>query len=106
MLICFDVDGTLETSNGPVKTSRLVSLKDWGHRVIIVSPSPHFPRYADTDDPVFPNVSGNDTRLENLLEAKQMFGSEEFYLYISDNPGDDEVAKQAGFSFMHPKDFR
>ena len=44
------------------------------------------------------------TRLENLLSASLRYPSL-LYIYVSDNAGDDEIAKNAGFSYIHPKDF-
>jgi hypothetical protein len=42
-LVCFDVDGTLETSAGPVTVEQLRRLEAAGVAVAIVSPSPARP---------------------------------------------------------------
>ena len=44
------------------------------------------------------------SRLEEL-EAAQCYPSD-FYIYLSDNVGDDDVSRQAGFSYIHPDNFR
>jgi hypothetical protein len=48
-------------------------------------------------------VSEN-TRLENLLAAAIRYPST-LNIYVSDNTGDDMVAKMAGYVYCHPKNF-
>ena len=45
-LLCFDVDGTLDTGDGPIPVSVLHELNGMGHKVVIVSPSPLRPKDA------------------------------------------------------------
>jgi hypothetical protein len=95
---CFDVDGTLESSSGPVSLSDLDALMDMDHVVLIVSPSSAVPeRYA--------KCLTEGTRADNLKEARKMFDGGTEYIYVSDNPGDEEVAREAGFTFLHPNDW-
>jgi hypothetical protein len=91
VLICFDTDGTLETSNGPVKTDRLRELERQGAKVVIVSPSSARPQG-------FVCINDLPSRLECLQKASQTFPSE-MKLYVSDN-GDMDIAKQAGFIYI------
>ncbi len=46
------------------------------------------------------------TRLESLQKVKSLHPEEKLFVYVSDNSGDDAVAYQAGYSYIHPKDFR
>ena len=99
ILLCFDCDGTLDCSGGPVKVSRLIELQINGVYIAIVSPSPACASLH------FPHVIDGASRKDCLLKAKGKFPAA-LCIYVSDNPGDDAVAAEAGFAFMHPKDFR
>lgn len=96
----FDIDGTLETSGGPVKTSMLLSLQRRVHRlgsyVYLVSPSMARP-------PGFPVVLVG-TRHENLEHIKALHPDEEDFVYVSDNKDHGE-AELAGFLFVDAEDF-
>lgn len=93
MIFAFDVDGTLETSGGPVTTAMLQYLARFGE-VVIVSPSPHKPEGF--------KVIADSSREENLKTA----GGKERTLrfYVSDN-GDSEIARKAGFAYVDREDF-
>jgi hypothetical protein len=106
ILIALDCDETLNVSNGPISISRLGEINIPPYiQVVIVSESTlcsqlPFPRF----------VNGNRlrprsvTRLENLLSAALRYPSL-LNIYVSDNAGDDEIAKNAGFVYIHPKYF-
>ena len=99
VLIVFDCDQTLDLSGGPIPVSKLYEINTPPYiQVAIVSPSPFcaklpFPRF----------VTGN-TRLENLLSAALAYPSL-INIYVSDNIGDNINSEEAGFSYIHPKDF-
>lgn len=95
VLVAFDVDGTLETSQGPVKIDTLVHLDNAGVSVVIVSPSNAYPREFEGRR-ILPN--GGGSRSGNLLEAKRLFPSD-LYFYVSDN-GDIGEAQIAGFVYV------
>jgi hypothetical protein len=99
VLLCFDVDGTLDSSAGPVPFARLRELVRLGAEVAIVSPSLNWPVG------MLPALVAGPGRLDNLVAAALKYPAE-LNLYISDNPGDEEVAKQAGFAFVRPEHFR
>ena len=99
ILLCFDCDGTLDCSGGPVKVGRLIEMQMINVYSVIVSPSP-----ACASIP-FLHVIDGTSRKDCLLKAKEKFPGA-LCIYVSDNPGDDAVAAEAGFAFMHPKDFR
>jgi hypothetical protein len=72
-----------------------------------VSPSGSYPKLPDRgDEPVFPRFVAGPNRFDNLMAVKEAFPQKEFYLYVSDNPGDDVTSQAAGFTYVHPKDFR
>ncbi len=85
---------------------RLVELAGQGWTIVIVSPSGAFPKMPGLEASIFQRYVNGPNRVDNLLAAKADHPNEEFYLYVSDNPGDDQVAASAGFAFMHPTHFR
>lgn len=106
MLLAFDCDETISVSNGSVLVERLYEINTPPYiQVVIVSESAlctqlPFPRFV-SDHRLRPR---SVTRLENLLRATLRYPSL-LNMYISDNDGDDIIAKNAGFSYIHPKDF-
>ncbi len=106
ILIALDCDGTLDSSDGPIPISRLYEINIPPYiQVVMVSESTFcsqlpFPRFVNNDRLRPRRI----TRLENLLSAALRYPSL-LYIYVSDNVGDDEIAKSAGFSYVHPKDF-
>ena len=101
ILIALDCDGTLDIGSpiGPIPVSRLYELNTSQYiHVVLVSASPFCVQLP------FPRFISENTRLENLLAATVYYPSM-LNIYISDNPGDDENARMAGFIYVHPKDF-
>ncbi len=90
-LYAFDVDGTLETSNGPVTILRLKQLQSLGHAVVIVSPSELAP--AD-----FEKCLPGD-RTANLVEAATRYPQAKRKVYVSDN-NDQASAEATGFEYI------
>lgn len=111
-LICFDTDGTIECAeenseyiSGPIKISTLCTLQNYCE-VIIVSPSPYYPKYDDGESMfLLENEYGSDTmRHMNLLKALNRFikahkKSPAIKLYVSNN-GDYKEAQKAGFIYV------
>jgi hypothetical protein len=108
ILICLDCDGTLFTTvslippvkvaQTPVPLSRLHELETAGVQFVLVSPS------SACDGLPYPRITHPD-RSKALLEAAERYPSD-FYIYLSDNVGDHEVSQKAGFSYIHPDNFR
>ncbi len=94
-LLCFDVDGTLDTGDGPIPVSVLHDLEGMGHEVVIVSPSPLRPKDAG-----FPEFLSVD-RKKNLLDALEAHPDDR-PVYISDNEGDDKLSEEVNFEYVHP----
>ncbi len=95
VLIAFDCDGTLNSSDGPIPISRLHELNVPPYvQIVIVSASPFCARLP------FPRFVSENTRLENLFRYPSTLN-----IYVSDNLGDDMTAKMAGYVYCHPKDF-
>ncbi len=108
ILICLDCDGTLFTteslippvrvSQKPVPLSRLDELEAAGVQFVLVSPS------SACDGLPYPRILHPD-RAQALRDAAARYPSD-LYVYLSDNVGDDGVSRQAGFSYIHPDNFR
>jgi hydroxymethylpyrimidine pyrophosphatase-like HAD family hydrolase len=91
-VFAFDIDGTLETSSGPVTISRLDDLRRAGHYVYLVSPSEARPKGL-------PIVAGGAHRSDNLRQVKAMHPDEAEFIYVSDN-GDMTAAAEAGWEYV------
>ena len=102
VLVCLDTDGTLETSGGLVTVSRLLQLGAAGVKIVIVSPSPNYPK-DEEGSPLF-ELRNQLSRGENLRLSKERYPSD-LYLYVSDN-GDNYISKEEGFVHVKPEDFR
>lgn len=105
LVIALDTDGTLETSNGPVKIQWLVKLRDNGATVCVVSPSLFYPRDG-ANNPRFELVNSAPDREENLRKVATTNPGADLYVYISDNAGDDVRARNTGFTYVHPVNFQ
>lgn len=114
VLVCFDCDGTIFTtdhfgpgapvSQRPVPLRRLAALAAAGAQIVIVSPSDAceklpYPRILAASGDTVPD------RVDALREAVRRYPAD-LCLYVSDNQGDDRVAREAGFCYVHPDDFR
>lgn len=99
ILIAFDCDLTIDKSQGPVKVTRLYELHKPPYiEVVIVSASPFCAQLP------FSRYVSENTRLENLIAASKA-NPALLNIYVSDNTGDDIVARNAKFAYIHPKDF-
>jgi len=108
ILICLDCDGTLYTTvslippekveQTPIPLSRLEALEAAGAQFVLVSPS------SACDGLPYPRITNPD-RAKALIEAAERYPAD-FYIYLSDNVGDDQISQQAGFSYLHPDNFR
>lgn len=97
VLLAFDVDGTLDSSAGPVPVARLHELAGVpGCAVVIVSPSAARPGG-------FTEFIADD-RAANLAAAAARYPAD-LSLYVSDNE-DRDAARQAGFTYVDRGDFR
>jgi len=100
MIIACDVDATLDCSDGPVPVPRLRELALAGYTVVIVSASAKRP-------PGFIEIlSGTQDRRNSLEEVKRRYPQEILFLYLSDNPNDEALARELGYCYIHPKNFR
>ncbi len=87
-----------QISQSPIPLERLSALDAAGAQVVIVSPSDACESLS------YPRIIRSE-RVEALREAAYQFPAD-LYIYVSDNLGDDRVAQQAGFSYLHPDHFR
>lgn len=106
ILIAFDCDETMDISSGTVDTLKLSEISIPPYIQIVIVSESHicsqlpFPRFVN-DNRLRPR---SVTRLENLLSAALRYPSL-LNIYVSDNDGDNIIAKNAGFVYCHPKDF-
>ena len=98
VVVMFDCDGTLEIGNpsGYVRREDLDWLVSKGFIAVNVSESPNCASLN------IPRVIAPGNRLQALLKAKEQF-KPDACVYVSDNPGDNVVAKQAGCLYVHPE---
>ncbi len=102
ILLCFDVDGTLDSSAGPVPFEVLLALQEAGMPVAVVSPSANWPK---AEHPELDFATPDQGRQTNLLRAKEAFPGARVLLYVSDNPNEDTLAQEAGFLRILPPEF-
>jgi hypothetical protein len=100
MLFLFDCDGTIEVGvpPDPVELSDLYFLVALGVRVAIISES------ANCANLPFEHIIVPGNRLQALLNARAKYPGLRC-IYVSDNPGDDVIARQAGCEHLHPSEF-
>jgi hypothetical protein len=108
MLLCLDCDGTIYTTESlippvrmvqkPIPLSRLEALATSGALLVLVSPS------SACNGLPYPRITHPD-RATALRQAAARYPAD-FYVYLSDNVGDDVVAREAGFVYIHPDNFR
>jgi len=103
-LFCFDVDGTLDCSNGPITVAMLdlLAQSTSPYTVVIVSPSGAYTGGL-------PRIANNATRKENLIAAREAFTAQHGHsplvcLYVSDNK-DYTEAEAAGFAYIEASEF-
>ncbi len=105
ILFAFDVDGTLDTSGGPISFGLFATLSTYGlvHflHVAIVSPSGAWPKGAF---PHFDFAAPDGGRQANLERAKAAFPEDVVWIYISDNK-DYDAAAAAGFAYIEAAEF-
>lgn len=101
ILICLDVDGTLDSSNGPVRWEALKHLAAGTGAVLrIVSPSNLIPPNTDG----FRCLHPSGQRHDNLRLARDELPQAALRLYVSDN-NDRAAAELAGFAYVDAKEF-
>jgi len=97
-IIGFDCDGTLEISNGPISLKVLTELKAKGWKVgiagncqLVMTHLPNLDFY--TGEPKGPNL-----RWRGKFFQKKIL--------VGNRPEDEEVAKIAGWQFIHANNFK
>ena len=101
-LICFDVDGTLEVSTGPVPLERLRQLKRQGAIIYIVG---NYGKLAQTTTEFEDgNIAG--TKAESLRLLAERHPDALRRIYVADTGGDKIAAESVGYLFIFAGDFR
>jgi hypothetical protein len=102
ILLAFDIDGTLDTSAGPVAWAKVRALEAvgiWVH-LGLVSPSGNGPKDGT---PVY--LAPSEQRVENLLMFARAFPTALWRLYVGDTPDDAAAAVAAGWGYSNPENF-
>lgn len=94
-LYCFDVDGTLLTKEmvnesehikGIIKEDVLDQLEQYGHKIVIVSPSPYLPAKYKNKDHWIKDYVVNEERFLNVKKAMSLYGyTKDNTIYIDDS---------------------
>ena len=94
MLICFDVDGTLDCKDndnessylkGIIPEKLLVELWKKGHEIAIVSPSPYFPDKWKGKNHWFAEFGSNEMRWRNISDAMAFYKrTSDLTIYVDD----------------------
>lgn len=111
IVFAFDVDHTLEISDGPVPLGALAALRAQGHVVglcgnwaLVVQRVPDWPRLVSFLGPI------GCTKVEHLVQLKQYVPADDYVLVGNDptifgNSSDREAAGQAGWRFLREAEF-
>lgn len=102
LVVACDVDGTLDTSSGPVPVRRLLELQGYGAHVWIVSPSGKRP--SSFREAVDGDRAANLRQVRLTEHAEDALAGTFLYLYVSDNK-DYDAARQTGFSYIEAAQF-
>lgn len=119
ILIVFDVDGTLEISNGNIPLVKLMELKKKGRYIFISNQNYFFTkslkkflpkRILESIPSVYNKYSISELASNNLARADILKLISEFYpnkkkIYIGDRDVDIEFARQAGYEFIRNTEF-
>jgi len=100
-LYAFDVDGTLEVSEGPIKLGVLRNLIAQGHPVYIVG---NYGKLSQTTLE-FPNGNLFSTKESSLKILSERHPEQTQKIYIGDVETDKTSAESAGWQFVFAKDF-
>jgi len=101
VFLVFDVDGTLEISNGPIPIERLRKLKRLGVNILIVGNYGKIVQHNLQHE--FPN--GNPKGLPKHEALKNIKG-DHLCIYVGDTEADRQAARRAGWCFIWAGDFK
>jgi beta-phosphoglucomutase-like phosphatase (HAD superfamily) len=98
ILLAFDVDGTLDSSAGPVRWAFVRSLESYDIKIGVVSPSGAAPPDARK------YLAPSGLRRDNLALFAAEYPTANIRLYISDN-NDAAESEAAGFAYVDRSEF-
>ena len=103
MLICFDVDGTIDCKEndkeeylkGIIPEGKLVELWMKGHKIAICSPSPYFPDKWKGDNHWFCRNGDGFSRWENIQDAMNFHNitDKDQVIYVDDLRGTLKIVR-------------
>lgn len=101
VIISFDVDDTLDISNGPIPSERVRQLKEAGF-VVGFNGNHELARLRLGDG--FDFYEGG--KAETLLKLNRLHPDAVLKIHVGDSPLDQEAARLAGWIYVRPEDFR
>lgn len=101
-IICFDVDGTLEISGGPVPLYRLRELRDQGAFIYIVGNYGKLAQFTTE----FPNGNIGRNKGESLRMLAERHPHALRRIYVADTEADKISAASSGYLFIYARNFR
>lgn len=103
MLICFDVDGTIDCKEndgeeylkGIIPENDIVELWKKGHKIAICSPSPYFPQKWKGDNHWFQRNGDGFCRWENIQDAMKFYNitDKDKVIYVDDLRGTLKIVR-------------
>ena len=103
-IIAFDIDGTVDTSGGPIAWADVKATFASRTDVALGIVSPSRNRPADETPSFLAGDSGGQDRAENLRMFAATHPGVRMRIYVSDN-GDRAAAVHAGFEYVDAKEF-
>ena len=102
----FDVDGTLEISNGPVKLAQVINLRHAGHIVGLCGNWGFFINFCPGWENFLNLIGPIGTSKALYMAQLKMYVRAERYVLVGNSPPDDIEARDAGWEFVHERDFK
>ncbi|MEM1944138.1 MAG: HAD family hydrolase [Nitrososphaerota archaeon] len=110
MIIAVDVDGTLEVGDppGPISVLTLANIARRKYpSVIIVSDSyQKVWNRVDMLGYMIPVCAITGGKAERLKAIRREYPMEDRYIMVGDSPDDAEAAREAGYEYMTPQQFK
>lgn len=105
-LYLFDVDGTLEISNGPVKLAQIIALRHAGHITGLCGNWGFFVRFCPGWENFLSPIGPIGTSKALYMAQLKMYIPAERYVFVGNAPPDDIEARDAGWEFIREAEFK
>ncbi len=101
VIVSFDVDNTLDISDGPIPSERVRQLKEAGF-IVGFNGNYELARRFLGDGFDFYECG----KAETLLRLNRLYPDAVLRIHVGDSPIDQEAARLAGWIYVRPEDFR